>query len=188
MATTLQYTSDASGGIELTKGSNGRLNVSSRADSRAYYNSRDVGQTYAGVFEMTAASEGEFVAYLQNTSTTGKTLVVNEITMGSALDSIAKLWFVSGTPVDGTPSSATNLNRASPNAATGIALEGGSAATGITGLVKEAIIGVDYIKAGSSNKFNLGDTLRLGQNDAIAIEKVTGSDGDVSGSIVVYFE
>ena len=131
MATTIQYTSDKSSSIELARGSDSRLNVSSRADSRAYYNSRDEGQTFSGVFEMADASPGEFVAYLQNTSTIGKTMVISEITIGTSMDSVVQLWFVSGTPTDGTPSSATNMNRTSPNSATGIAIEGGTAATGI---------------------------------------------------------
>lgn len=188
MATEIQFSSDNNSGIQKVRGSDGRLNVSSRSDPRAYYNSRDVGQTYSGVFQMVDASAGEFVAYLQNASTTGKTLVITNITMGSAENSVVTLSLVTGVAASGSFSSAVNMNATSPNAATGIAMEGDSAATGITGLTEAGMLDRIFIPANNSKTFNLADRLRLGQGDAIALKYETGTTGNIGGSIFVYFE
>ena len=37
-------------------------------------------------------------------------------------------------------------------------------------------------------EFRLDDTIRLGQNDAIAIEYEAGTTGDVAGVVFMYFE
>lgn len=188
MATEIQFTSDSTGGIEKAQGSDGRFNVSSRSDTRAYYNSRDQGQAYSGVYEMTDASAGEFVAYMQNTSTTGKTFVVESIGINSEEASRVKLWYVIGTPTAGTAASSVNLNKSSSNSATGIALEGGATPTGITGLTEDGLIDFVYVQSGGHEEFRLRERLRLGQNDAIAIEYDTGTTGDVGGVIFGYFE
>ena len=188
MATEIQYNSDNGGSVQKAQGSDGRLNVSSRSDGRAYYNSRDLGQSYSGVYEMTDATAGEFVAYLKNTSTTGKTLVVESIGVNSVEAAHFKLWFVTGTAAGGTTTTATNLNRSSSNAATVIGMEGGSAATGITGLTEAGLIDLVYTQATGHQEFRLRDRLRLGQNDAIAIEYDTGTTGDVGGVLFGFLE
>lgn len=188
MSTEIQFTSDNTGSLEKTKGSDSRLNVSARTDARSYYNSRDKGQTYSMVFDMQSAAAGEHVVYFVNTSTTGLVFVVDAIGVNSVEASRLKLWFVSGTAAAGNELTPTNLNRNSANAATATAREGGSAATGITGLTNEAIIDMAYVPATGHEEFRLKDRIRLGQNDAIAIEYDEGTTGDVSGVIFGYYE
>jgi len=188
MSTEIQYTSDNTGALEKAKGSDSRINVSSRSDSRSYYNSRDKGQAYSIVFDMQSAAAGEHVAYFVNTSTTGLVFVVDAIGVNSAEASRIKLWFVSGTAAAGNELTPTNLNRNSANAATATAREGGSAATGITGLTEEALIDYAYVQATGHEELRLADRVRLGQNDAIAIEYDEGTTGDVSGVIFGFFE
>jgi hypothetical protein len=188
MAQEIQFTSDQTGSLERMQGSDGRANVSSRSDSRAYYNSRDSGQTYSIAFDFQSAEAGEFGAYLKNTSTTGKIFVVDSIGINSFEASRIKLWFVTGVAAGGTSIIPTNLNKTSGNAATAIAMEGGSAAAGITGLSEDGLIDIAYIQGTGHEEFRLNDRLRLGQNDAIAIEYEEGTAGDFSGVIFGYFE
>ena len=188
MASEIQFTSDSTGSLEKMQGSDGRANVSSRSDSRAYYNSRDKGQTFSIPFDFQSAAAGEFGVYFKNTSTTGKVFVVGAIGVNSAEASRIKLWFVTGTAASGTAVIPTNLNASSGNAATGTAMEGGSAATGITGLSEDGLIDFLYITALGHQEFRLNDRLRLSQNDAIALEYEEGTGGDFTGVIFGYFE
>ena len=188
MATEIQYTSDATGSLEKAQGSNGRFNTSARSDSRSYYNSRDVGQTFSIAFDFQSAAAGEYAVYFQNTSTTGLTFVVDAIGINSVEASRVKLWFVTGTAAAGNALTATNLNKNSANAATATAREGGAAATGITGLTTDGLIDFAYVMATGHEEFRLSDRVRLGQNDALAIEYDEGTGGDVSGVIFGFFE
>ncbi len=188
MAQEIQFTSDRTGSLEKMQGSDGRSNVSSRSDSRSYYNSRDQGQAYSVVFDFQSAAAGEFGAYFQNTSTTGKIFVVDSIGVNSVEASRIKLWFVTGTAAAGTSLVPTNLNKSSGNAATATAMEGASAATGITGLTTDGLVDFIHVTATGHEEFRLSDRLRLGQNDAIAVEYDEGTAGDMSGVIFGYFE
>jgi hypothetical protein len=67
-------------------------------------------------------------------------------------------------------------------------MEGASAATGITGLTTDGLIDFVYVPATGHEEFRLDDRLRLGQNDAIAVEYDEGTAGDMSGVIFGYFE
>ena len=188
MSQEIQYTSDRTGGLEKMQGSDGRANVSSRSDSRGAYNSRDEGQTYSMPFDFQSAAAGEYGAYIKNTSSTGKTLVISYIGVNSVEASRIKLWFVTGTAAGGTPVIPTNLNKTSGNAATATAMEGGTAATGITGLSEDGLISPINVPAADSGGGFMDDRVRLGQNDAIALEYDTGTTGDFSGVIFGYFE
>lgn len=184
----IDYKNDITRAVEEAEGSDGRLNVSSRSDDRAYYNSRDEEQCYTVPFDFQDAAAGEFAVYWKNTSTNGKDLIISSVGVNSVEFSRIKLWFVSGTASGGTSLSPTNLNRASSNAATAIAMEGGSASTGITGLTGENLIDFLYVSATGHEEFRLSDRIRLGQNDAIAIEYDEGTTGDISGVIFGYYE
>ena len=188
MAQEIQFTSNQTGSLEKMTGSDGRASVSSRTDSRSYYNSRDKGQAYSIPFDFQSATAGEFGGYFKNASTNGKIFVVDSIGVNTVEASRIKLWFVSGTAAGGTNLIPTNLNRASGNAATSTAMEGASAATGITGLSSDALIDIVYVTATGHEEFRLDDRLRLAQNDAIAIEYDEGTAGDMSGVIFGYFE
>ena len=186
MAQEIQYTSDATGSIQKTMGSDGRLNVSSRADSRSYYNSRDEQQAYSISYNMDVAAAGEYIVYLQNNSTTGKILVVDAIGINSDSEARFKLWYVTGTASGGNTLTPTNLNKSSSNAATATVREGGTEATGIAGLTTSGL--VDFLFCNGHEEFRLGDRLRLGQNDAIAIEMDEGTAVDSFGVIFGFFE
>ena len=93
----IDYKNDTTRAVEEAEGSDGRLNVSSRADGRPYYNSRDDEQCYTVVFDFQSATAGEFGIYWKNTNTSGKDLVISSIGINSVEASRVKLWFVSGT-------------------------------------------------------------------------------------------
>ncbi len=184
----IDYRSDKTRAHEKAEGSDGRLNVSSRQDTRAYYNSRDMEQTYSFPFEFTAAEAGEFAAYVKNTSSAGLQFVPTKILCSAGANVKLKLWFVSGTAAGGNEITLTNDNRTSPNAAPASAMEGGNAATGITGLTADALIEIVRCAADHEVEFAIADSVRLGQNDAIAIEVDAGTAADVEGTILGFFE
>ena len=188
MATEIQYTNDVTGALERMQGSNGRANVSSRSDTRAYYNSRDEKQTYSIAYDFQSAAAGEYGVYLKNDSTTNQDIVISAITASTVQASRIKLWSVTGTAAGGTSLTPSNLNLASGNTATATAMEGGSAATGITGLTAGSLLAFGYVAATTQGSLDVKDTLRLGPNDAIALEYDEGTDGDMSGTILFYFE
>ena len=187
MGIEILYRSDKNGGDERALGSDGRLNVSSRTDSRGYYNSRDEGQSYSLPFDFQSASAGEFAVYWKNTSTT-KAIVIRSIGVNAVQNARIKLHYVTGTAAAGGLIAPTNLNKSSPNFASSITMEGASAGTGITGLTSDGVIDFVYVNANGHEEFRLDDQLRLGQNDAIAIEYEEGTDGDFSGVIFGYYE
>jgi len=183
----IEYKNDVSRALEEAEGSDGRLNVSSRTDGRSYYISRDTGQAYSVAFDFQDAEAGEFGAYWKNTST-DKDLVIEAIGVNSVENSRIKLWFVTGTAAGGTTLIPTNLNKSSSKDASADAMEGGSAATGITGLTTAGLIDFVYCTANGHEELRLKDRLRLGQNDAIALEYDEGTTGDFSGVIFGFYE
>ena len=184
----IQFTSDSTGALEKMQGSDGRANVSSRSDSRAYYNSRDKGQTYSMVFDFQDAAAGEYGFYSKNTSTTGQTLVIDEINLCAVQNARIKLWYVTGTAASGTLITPTNLNSSSGNSATATVMEGASAATGITGLTTAGLIDFVYVSANDTKSMGLRERLRIAPGDAIAIEYDEGTTGDMSGVVFGYYE
>ena len=185
--TEITYQNDVSGSLQKAQGSDGRLNVSSRYDTRAYYNSRDEGQSYTAAFNFTASAAGEYAAYLKNTSTT-KELVISHIGINSIVASGFKLATVTGTAAAGTALIPFNNNMSSNNDAAATAMEGAAAASGITGLTPVLLIDSLYTGANSHEEFRIGDTLRLGQGDAIAIEVDVTAGGNVGGVMAFYYE
>jgi len=184
----LEFKNDRTRAKEELEGSDGRANVSSRQDTRAYYNSRDEQETYSFPFEFTAAESGEFAGYFKNTNTSGLHFVPTSIICSSSANVKLKLWFVTGTAAGGTLVTPTNDNRTSPKAATAIAMEAGSAATGITGLTSDELIEVTRCAANHDVELSISDSVRLGQNNAIAIEVDEGTAADVEGTILGFFE
>jgi len=187
MAQEWSYSNDKTGSDERAKGSDNRGNVSSRSDSRSYYNSRDQGLTFSVVFDFQSAAAGEYGAYWKNDSTS-KELVIDSIGVNSVEATRIKLWRVTGTAAGGTTVTPTNLNFTKSHLAEATAMEGASAATGITGLTTVSIIDFVYVTATGHEEFRLDDRLRLGQGDAIALEYDEGTDGDVSGVIFGFYE
>ena len=182
----IEYKNDGTRALEEAEGSAGRLNVSSRSDSRAYYNSRDEKQTYSVCYDHQGAVAGELSLYIENTSAT-KELVIAAIGTNAAENARIKLWFVSGTAAGGSVLTPTNLNKGSSNDADSIVRVGNSG-DAITGLTTISCIDFAAVQSMGHEEFRLGDTVRLGQNDAIAIEYDEGVTGDLFGVSFMFFE
>lgn len=183
----IEYKNDVTRASEEAEGSDGRLNVSSRADDRAYYNARDQKQCYTAAFDFQTSASGEDAFYLKNDSST-LSLVVSSVGLNSVVSTKWKLWKVTGTAAAGNVLTPVNTNLSSSNAADCTAREGGSAATGITGLSDVALIDYAYSGAYGHEELRLGDRVRLGQNDAIMIQVFETAGEDVSGVVFFYFE
>ena len=185
----IEVRNDVTRALEEVEGSDGRMNVSARADNRAYYNSRDEGQCYSMTYDHPTAADDEYSFYLQNTST-DKTLVITSVGVNVTNIARLKLWLVTGTAGDGVARIPRNLNDSSPNdAAASTALHDGGGTT-ISSLVVSGIK-IDNIQlaANGHDEFHLDDRVRLGQNDAIAMEvHLATSTPTVFGTIFFYYE
>lgn len=190
----LDFFNSKTGAREVANGSDGRVNVSSRSDSRSYYNSRDESESYSVPFDDANASADDFVMYLKNDKTDGKHLIIRAISVNcEAATCTLKLSTVTGTAAGGAPVTPTNLNRGGVErsaAATALATVD-SGVTPMSGLTEEFVI--DHIGIDSPfgrEEFRIDETLRLGQDQAIAIELDTAAAADVRvfGSIYFYFE
>lgn len=182
----IEYLNDVTGSLQEARGSDNRLNVSSRADSRSYYNSRDEGRTFALVFDHQTAAAAEESVYWQNTSTT-RTLVISSIGLNCVQNARIKLKFVTGTATGGTAVTPVNMNKQSSNAAEATARVG-AAADAIGNLTDAGDIDFAWVFTNGHEEMRLGDRVRLGQNDAIALEYVEGTSGDFAGVIFGYYE
>jgi len=185
--TTLSYPNDVTGSIQITHGSDGRLNVSSRTDGRGYYISRDQGQAYSLTFEHLSAADGEYSFYIQNTST-DKDMVIHAAGLNSVAAARLKLWEVTGTAVGAGDVVPHNSNLSSSNDAVGVfKIDTGGAISGLT----TAGIAIDDVQIGANGheELRLQDRLRLGQNDAIALEMdTTASSSNVYGVVFFFYE
>lgn len=185
----IQFINDKTGTFQEVHGSDSRLNVSARADSRAYYNSRDEGRCFTLPWTHLAGSDGEVGFYLQNTSLS-RELVVSSVGINcDTVNTRFKLWFVTGTAADGAVVTPTNLNRSSSNAAEANARES-AAGTAISGLTLVDLIDFLHLQASGHQEFRLGDRVRLGQNDAIALEadENMAATADAGGVVFFYYE
>ena len=180
--TQIQFPGDVTGAIQITHGSDGRLNVSARSDERIYYNSRDKGQTYVWTSFDSAAAAGEYSIYLQNTSTT-QNLIVKEIILSPGVAMTFKIATVTGVAA-GTTITGYNMNRNSGNDASANAF--GDAA--VTNLTEAQVIRVAMVGALATEHVDFHDALQLGQNDTIAVECDVNAGGLVYMQIIGYFE
>jgi hypothetical protein len=174
----------AGSGKEASVTSDNRLDVSSRANPRIYYVSRDDGQAYSVSSNDASAAAGTYILYLKNTSTT-RNLFVDDIILGGVETALWKIWFVTGTAAGGNAKTPVNLNKTSPNAADATA-RGDDSITGLT--VSGEQIGTLRTPANDSKELATSDAIELGQNDAIAIEYDTGTTGIAEAEIVFYYE
>lgn len=181
----IQFKNDRTRALEEMEGSDGRANISSRSDNRAYYNSRDEKQAYSICFDHQSAAAGEHSLYIENTSST-KELVMSFVGFNSVENARVKLWFVSGTAAGGSIITPTNGNKAGGNA--DAIVREGNAGDAITGLTTISCIDFEASPANRHGNFDLHDTIRLGQNDGIALEYNEGTTGDFFGTAYMYFE
>lgn len=186
----LEYVSDVTGSDEKAKGSDGRGNVSSRTDTRSYYISRDESESYSLVFDDANCSAGDFVVYWKNTNTQGKHLVIGAAGVNSENVGSFKIHIVTGTAAGGATVTPVCLNRAAPKSAAATALAtADSDSTPMSGLTSEVEIDHVGVVAGGHEEFRLGDRLRLGQDQAIAIEMDVGVNSThVWGVIFGFYE
>lgn len=186
-----EYTSDSTGGREEAQGSDGRLNVSSRADGRGYYNSRDESESYSMVFDDATASAGDFVAYIKNTDTTGKHLVVRSVGINSDEAAVSfKLVTVTGTAVGGATITPTNLNQGGVARSANAIVSGpvASGSTPMTGISIAKVIDHAGISAVFGHEeFRLQDQVRLGQDQAVAIYLDTAASEPIRAFGVAFF-
>ena len=167
MAQRIGFISDKTQGTSETKGSDGRLNVSSRSDSRAYYNSRDESEAFSLVWKDASTETGDYILYWQNTDVTGRELVIEAIGINSAAAGDFEVHIVTGTAAGGSAATPVCLNRAAPKAAQSNALT--AAAAPVTGLTLDQLIDTATCSARGHEEFRLNERLRIGQNQAVAI-------------------
>jgi len=180
----LQYYSDeAPGGLGQVQGSDGRLNVSARADSRSFYVSRDDGQAYILRIEDDDAVAGDLVAYIQNTSTS-KRMYITDIHLNSENAATFKLAFGDSTAATGTGVDPVNLNRGSPNDSVDNSFGNGA----VGGVTASTFFSTVRVGAGEFEEWDSKDALILGQNDNLVIEYDTGSTGDIEVDIFFFQE
>lgn len=187
----IEFINDENNAQGEVQGSDARLNVSSRSDSRAYYNSRDKSESYSVVFDDANADAGDYILYIKNTKTDGKELVVRSAGVNcEAAGSSFKLSMVTGTPSGGATLTPANLNQAgqAKSATTEVYGPADSSSTPMTGLTEDKTIDHAGISgAWGHEEFRLGDTLRLGQDQACAIELDSTTAADVRAFGVVFF-
>lgn len=179
-------------GVESeAKGSDGRVDVSSRSDGRGYYNSRDESESYSLVFDDANATALDFVVYLKNTKTDGKHLVIRSASVNGEVKSKFSFLTVSGTAGGGTTATPVNLNFAGvAKTATVTALAtADSNSTPMSGLTADKELDHVQVVAGGHEEFRFQDQVRLGQDQAVAIRMDAGTaDSQVFGVIFFYFE
>ncbi len=187
----IQYIDDVRGNFQEAHGSDSRLNVSSRADGRGYYNSRDKSESYSLVFEDANVTTNDFIVYLKNTKTDGKHLVVRSASINAEVLSKVSFQLVTGTAGGGVVATPTNLNFAGvARTATVTALAtADSSVTPMTGLTASLEIDHVNVVAGGHTEFRFQDQVRLGQDQAIAVRMDAGvADSQLFGVIFFYFE
>ena len=139
-----------------------RLAVSSKANPRPYYVSRDF--------------------YIKNTSST-RNLLLHAVEFHSVENVKWKIWHVSGTAV-GTLITPTNLNLGSGLPAEAICM--GNAA--VTGLTELGQVGAHRTTALSEAGMEFSDALILTPGTAVAVEYDTGTTGIMELDVFFYFE
>lgn len=173
----------AAGSLQETHGSDTRLNVSSRVDSRSFYVSRDTGQSYVLTSEDDAADADDIIAYLKNISNNLK-LFLRDIDVSCELASTIKVHLGNDIVATGTGIISTNLNRNSSNAADVSGFGNGA----VGGVLSSTLLAAQRCPAGDNIHFRFNDSLILGQNDNIIVEYDTGLTGDVEVSMYFYMD
>lgn len=179
----IQYINDKTGSFQEAHGSDSRLNVSSRQDSRIFYVSRDNGQAYILRIEDDDAVANDIIAYLKNDSK-NKSLHVTDVHINSENAATFKIAFGDDTAATGTTVTPVNLNKSSSNDADVTALGNGA----VGGVAASAFFATVRVNTNGFEEWKSQDALILGQNDNIVIEYDTGSTGDVEVDIFFFIE
>ncbi len=167
---------------QLADVKDGRLVVAARAAPRAFFASRDKGRAFSWTSTYSAAA-GEETAYVRNTSAT-RILVIDKVIVSGIQATVHALAIQTGGTAAGTTMTGVNLNKGSTNTAEAA----GFGSASVTGSVVGDIVGYGYHPATDSFLFDYGDSLILGQDDAIFIRSVVGTTGLVYNTIEGHFE
>jgi len=147
-----------------------RLDVSSRIASRQYYESRDEGQVYTVISVDATAVANEESIYVQNTSTS-KDMVIDKIIISTDTASLWRIKFVTGTATGSSVLTPVNLNKGSSNSAQATCRGDGA----VGNITDDGDIGLIRVEAASHDEIDFNEALRLGQDDAIAVECETNA-------------
>lgn len=160
-----------------------RLMVASKSNVRGFFVSRDDNRLFNAVFEDASAAAGNYVAYLQNTSSS-RLLFIDLMRLGAAENAIFKVVTATGTATGGNAVTPVNMNRQS-----GITAEVTALADNVGGFTAgTALISKDRILADTDKDVPFDDVLILGPDDAVAVEYDTGTTGEASVLIRFFFE
>lgn len=187
----IDFFNDITGFREVAHGSDGRVNVSARSDTRGYYNSRDESESYVLIFDDANASINDFVVYLKNIKTDGKHLVVRSASVNCEVNTKVSFLTVTGTAGGGAAATPANLNfgGVAKSASVTALTTADSSSTPMTGLTAD--VEIDHLNclANGHEEFLFQDQLRLGQDQAIALRMDAGTaDSQIFGVIYFYFE
>lgn len=179
----IQFENDVTGALEKTHGSDGRLNVSSRSDERAFYVSRDNGQAYVLRIEDDDAVAADLVAYLRNDSK-DKKMFIERIEVSSENAATFKVAFGDSATAGGTAVTPVNLNKSSSNDADVTAVGNGAVST----VAASTFFKTVRVATNTTVGIEFNDALILGQNDNIVVEYDTGATGDIEVDIFFFIE
>lgn len=167
-------------GFKMSVSSEKRGNVSSKSNPRAYYVSRNDGQTFTYISKYSATS-GDVVFYFKNIDNKRK-FVISKISFSSAANADWQINKVTGTAA-GTEITGRSLNFTKNLTAQSSSF--GNAA--VTGLTTSFEIAHARNLAESGINVNFKESLILGNNDAIDII-YTGTTGNIEVVLIGYFE
>lgn len=171
-------------GKEMSVSSTQRGNVSAKTAPRIFYSSREDGLAYAAVFDDITAAAGEYVAYLQNTSST-RNMFLSDMTAGGVENIKWKLFVCTGTAASGESVTPTELNLSKSIPAEAIAMAGNVAITGLTA-GEQIATGRSGANSGAKREFD--NALILGPNDAIVLEYDAGTGGLCEATFQFHYE
>lgn len=182
----ISYENDVTGSLQKVRGSDNRLNVSSRSDARAFYVSRDNGQSYVLRIEDDDAATNDLIAYIRNDATDGRRLFIQDIHVSCEFAATIKVAFGDAVAATGTTVTPVNLNKGSTNDATVTALGNGA----VGGVGASTFIATGRVGANDLLELNFNDALILGQNDSVVVELdlIGTSPGDIELDIFFFLE
>jgi len=158
-----------------------RLDVSSRSASREYYESRDEGQVYSVISVDATAVANEESIYVQNTSTS-KDMIIDQVIISTDTASLWRIKFVTGTATGSSVLTPINLKKASSNSASSTCRGNGA----VGGTTDNGDIILARVGAAEHDEFTFSEALRLGQDDAIAVECETNAAVEIT--IIFHFD
>lgn len=167
------------GAWRAVKGSDQRLDVSARSNTRAFYNNRDKECLFAWLSEF-GCSAGNYISYIKNTDSTRK-LYVEHIHFGSDANQVFYIHKVTGTAT-GSTIIGRNQNYAESNPAIGT-FYGDAAVGGLTSTWKSKAI---RVPANHSGLWTNSGGILLNNGEALAIQAKNAAGIDATA--IGYYE